>query len=466
MQTIEIKNFGPVKNAKIDIKRLLVLIGEQASGKSTIAKLIYFFKSLSDDFFTEFYQSERENMNMTMDLIIPIREKFYDFFGSTFHLSDFEVTFYYSEDKWLKLSLNQYKKLYPEFSTKFFTPKKRTQLQSAKNMLIGIDKDIENSNNVRTKLALEQNKMTYIQSLSTTINHIFENKQNDSLFVIAGRNATVGYTDFFEKMLFSDIQKSIDVKGKQAFQKKEQTIDETLMLRFMERVSRVKSLLAKYGNLEGLINETDGDKRNHLLLANDLINKILRGKYENDSYGEKIKMNEEGVYVYLRNASSGQQECIRILQDIFVSIYEGNNVLRIIEEPEAHLFPVSQKYTLELLSLLLYSNCDNQLIITTHSPYVLTVLNNLLFASRVIDKNSSLKEEVSAIIPESFHLRPEDFSAYAIGDSFIKREGYFSNIYNDETGLINQNYLDIVSEILGAEFNRLYSTHAKTFTKK
>ena len=48
MQIIEINNFGPVKNARIELHRLTVLIGEQASGKSTIAKLIYFFKSISD----------------------------------------------------------------------------------------------------------------------------------------------------------------------------------------------------------------------------------------------------------------------------------------------------------------------------------------------------------------------------------------------------------------------------------
>ena len=46
MQKIVIKNFGPIEDAEIDIKKILVLIGEQASGKSTIAKLIYFLNYL------------------------------------------------------------------------------------------------------------------------------------------------------------------------------------------------------------------------------------------------------------------------------------------------------------------------------------------------------------------------------------------------------------------------------------
>ena len=89
MQKIYIKNFGPIVEAEIEIRNILVLIGEQASGKSTIAKLIYFFKSLSDDFFNHFYKSERESLDIVEDLIVPIREKYYGFFGSTFHLHQF-----------------------------------------------------------------------------------------------------------------------------------------------------------------------------------------------------------------------------------------------------------------------------------------------------------------------------------------------------------------------------------------
>ena len=59
MQKIIIKNFGPVKDAEIEIKKVLVLIGEQASGKSTIAKLIYFFKSLHQYWLGYFVQSDK-----------------------------------------------------------------------------------------------------------------------------------------------------------------------------------------------------------------------------------------------------------------------------------------------------------------------------------------------------------------------------------------------------------------------
>lgn len=106
MQKILIKNFGAIKDAEIEIKNFIVLIGEQASGKSTIAKLIYFFKSIGDGLFNQFYKSENDYLDMVSDLIFPIREKFYDFFGSTFHLPDFEITYFYDFDRYLKLTLD------------------------------------------------------------------------------------------------------------------------------------------------------------------------------------------------------------------------------------------------------------------------------------------------------------------------------------------------------------------------
>ena len=77
MQKIIIKNFGAIKEAEIDIPKTLVLIGEQASGKSTIAKLIYFFQGLRDDYFDELLNSE-----IGVDFHSLVKDKFYDFFAA------------------------------------------------------------------------------------------------------------------------------------------------------------------------------------------------------------------------------------------------------------------------------------------------------------------------------------------------------------------------------------------------
>ena len=45
MESIEIKNFGPIKHVKLDLRDINVFIGPTASGKSTVAKLVAIFKT-------------------------------------------------------------------------------------------------------------------------------------------------------------------------------------------------------------------------------------------------------------------------------------------------------------------------------------------------------------------------------------------------------------------------------------
>ena len=44
IQHLHVRDFGPIKSCDIEVQQLTVLTGPQASGKSTLAKLIYFFK--------------------------------------------------------------------------------------------------------------------------------------------------------------------------------------------------------------------------------------------------------------------------------------------------------------------------------------------------------------------------------------------------------------------------------------
>ena len=46
MQKLIIRNFGPLENVELEVKDFMVFIGPQATGKSTIAKLVYYFKNL------------------------------------------------------------------------------------------------------------------------------------------------------------------------------------------------------------------------------------------------------------------------------------------------------------------------------------------------------------------------------------------------------------------------------------
>lgn len=443
MQKIIIENFGPIKSVEIEISPLLILIGEQATGKSTIAKLIYFFKSLSDDFLTRYYKSESDKINYVEDIIFATRAKFYDYFGSTFHLDDFKIVYHYNEFRNITLSLTEEKKLNVRLSRGFFVSS-LTKLKEYKKALLQLRFDIDKEYQAINKIALEQKQITYLQLLSEKINEIFCNTHNDSSFIVAGRNATIGYSSFFENMLASNLQQIIENQGKQAFSAKEQTIDECLMLEFLQKVSRMKQILNKYGNFEGLIRNATVSKQEKLRLAHNLINKIIRGEYTS-SDEEKIVL-ENGKFIYLKNASSGQQESIRILQDAFIAMLSDNKVLRIIEEPEAHIFPEAQMYLLQLLTMLLNSQSKNQIIITTHSPYVLSVLNNLMYAYQV---GQQKPDRVEKIVAKDCWLDPSKVNAY-----ILKARGT-ERIIDDELRMIKAEYIDKVSEILNQEYDNL-----------
>ncbi|TAF08063.1 MAG: hypothetical protein EAZ77_07695 [Nostocales cyanobacterium] len=468
MQKIIIKNFAAIEYAEIEVRKILVLIGEQASGKSTIAKLIYFFKSLRDDLFSQIYRDTNFTyLETTSDIINPTIQKFHNFFGSTSHLPNFEIVFYYSveKNKFLKLTIDENKKLSPKFGH-LLDNDFITSVSSIKRFM----HQQLNANNIGEQLQLvyAEEKIRYAQKLYTLLDESFESYQAHSLFIISGRNATVSYSDLFEKYLFASIQSSLEANIK--ISRNEQTIDETLMLKFMERVGKIKDIFKILGHFsfEGIIdNYAKNEVKEKLYEIRNRINEILKGEYQIDHRGERIVFNTEEEYVYLSNASSGQQEVIRILQDIFLNILDDVKVLRIIEEPEAHLFPIAQKQLIELLSLMVNHNEDNQLIITTHSPYILTVFNNLLFANRVVEKNPSVESEVAEIIPKDSWLKADDFSAYSLGNQSVSETtNYCESIFNSEKGTIQQNYLDTVSEILGGDFQSLYSIHARTFARR
>ena len=49
MHRLIINQLGPIQHCKLDICGTTILTGYQASGKSTIAKAVYFFRSLKED---------------------------------------------------------------------------------------------------------------------------------------------------------------------------------------------------------------------------------------------------------------------------------------------------------------------------------------------------------------------------------------------------------------------------------
>lgn len=457
MEKIQIRNFGAISNADIEVRNVLVLIGEQASGKSTIAKLIYFFKTLGDVFFKSLYNADRDVFNGTDDLKLPMRTRFYDLFGSTFHLPDFEIIYQYdvAANRKIRLYLNDDKKLMTELSPKFVSSELIQSINLNKKLTRELEKKLTQSANPREKVTIESDRLKAIHRMSEAINKVFETRHNSQLYMIAGREATISYEVAFQAYLEKVLTEQIEENRKLSEELVRSMVDETLMIDYIKETRKIKEDFNKYGGtFESVISQLKGGYLTPEEIAKK-VKLILKGEYYYDRWGEKIQF-ANGQYVHLKDASSGQKEVIRILQDILFCILYDRITLRVIEEPEAHLFPVAQKQLIELMVTMKNVVQDNQLIITTHSPYVLSVINNLLFAHKVAINNASVNDR----IPNNCHINPTEFSAYSLGNSLVPSSNYCEDIVDRETNVIKQNYLDTVSDILADDFNFLYSLYA------
>ncbi len=173
-------------------------------------------------------------------------------------------------------------------------------------------------------------------------------------------------------------------------------------------------------------------------------------KFEN---GKDIIAVNEGITLALSESASGFQALIP-LQLVVEGFFEEGIQSFIIEEPELNLYPTTQK------SLIYYladrcTKAENELMLTTHSPYVLAALNNLLFAYKIAQEKPELASEIEKVIPQDSWLDPNDFAAYFVADGTVR------SIINPKTGLISENELDSVSDEIGDEFDSLMDLYRK-----
>lgn len=112
-----------------------------------------------------------------------------------------------------------------------------------------------------------------------------------------------------------------------------------------------------------------------------------------------------------------------------------------IEEPEQNLYPESQRLIiLSLINALVEAKKvesePSMIMLTTHSPYIISVVNALLSAASVAGKNTG-----NEIIDAKYLLKPSEISGY-----FISDDGIFRSILDSELQMLSGMELDGVSD--------------------
>ena len=109
---LEINKLGPIDYCRLNIKQYTFLTGYQASGKSTIAKAIYFFRTLKEEIskiiIRQCYGNyHNENLNLTREFESVVRSKFLNTFGTSYSMdSKMCMTYIYGDYEGYKVKIS------------------------------------------------------------------------------------------------------------------------------------------------------------------------------------------------------------------------------------------------------------------------------------------------------------------------------------------------------------------------
>jgi nicotinamide riboside kinase len=195
--------------------------------------------------------------------------------------------------------------------------------------------------------------------------------------------------------------------------------------------------------------------------------RIAGGNVEGRNGSARFKRSSDGKSIPLPLLSSGTQAMLPMFNVLWRMITEQrgrilfprpdnlpgmpNEIilsegLVYVEEPEANIFPSTQY---ELVRLFAWLSQEWRLhfswVITTHSTYILSAFNNLIYAGQ-LGQDKKIRRRIP--IEKKYWVEPGTFAAYSIHDG--KCESILS-----ESGLIDGEYLDSASEKIGKEFDSL-----------
>lgn len=153
---------------------------------------------------------------------------------------------------------------------------------------------------------------------------------------------------------------------------------------------------------------------------------VIQGRYAQVDGRDWIEMDRSRIE--MSKASSGQPEALPLL--CALSQFPSPGRTLIIEEPEAHLFPTAQ---VKILEFIVEQSVQRRtdIFITTHSPYLLSALNDYILKG---------VNQMDGGIP------PWKVNSYSLCN------GHSEDIFDEEVNLISGDYIDSVSEEIASEF--------------
>jgi ABC-type cobalamin/Fe3+-siderophores transport system ATPase subunit len=420
MRRLIVEEFSCIESASLDLNQLTVLIGPQASGKSVLSKLVYFFYSLINDQFLLLQEGQAFPAFRS-----HIQTKFREWFPvSAWGKGQFRIEFK-SGEYYVRLRRGISKKPHVGSIRISISPFFEQQYSNTLRVLEEGAKRVKGKGEAHGEFELfwkAQNAA--IASLAKRLGDDYVQSQ---LFVPAGRS------------FFTSVGKAVAA---------------------FEQARVLDPITISFGRFFSAIRD-----RRFTPYGRPTRSKILTYDWMHDVFGGELKFERDKEYLLTKDGrqipfsalSSGQQELLPLIMALeYWAERQTRGALIYIEEPEAHLFPSAQNALIEILtSVAMNRKSGSDVVLTTHSPYVLAKLNNLARAGFLAAQvPTKALQEIDKVVPQKSWIPHSCLNAYA-----IKERRLVSII--DQYGMIDGEYLDSVSEEISREFSQLQVLEAK-----